>query len=103
VLGWAVREGITNVLRHSDAAHARVRVLVAGGDAAVEIEDDGRPSDGGNEGGEGRRAGTGLTGLRERTARLGGGVEAGPLASGGFRLRVAVPVTAAAATGGEAT
>lgn len=94
VLGWAVREGITNVLRHSDAAHARVRVLVGDVDAAVEIEDDGKapaaddPDDGS------RRVGTGLTGLRERAARLGGGIEAGPLASGGFRLRVAVPVAA---------
>ena len=26
VLGWAVREGVTNVLRHSDAARARIRV-----------------------------------------------------------------------------
>ena len=107
VLGWAVREGITNVLRHSDAAHARVRVLVAGGDATVEIEDDGRPpSDVAAEDGEGRRRGTGLTGLRERAARLGGGLEAGPLASGGFRLRVAVPVGmagGAAGAGGEAT
>ena len=102
VLGWAVREGITNVLRHSDAAHARVRVLVAGGDAAVEIEDDGRPASEAEESGEGRRTGTGLAGLRERAARLGGGLEAGPLASGGFRLRVAVPV-AAVATGDEAT
>jgi len=94
VLGWAVREGITNVLRHSDAAHARVRVLVRAGDAAVEIEDDGRPpADPGREGVD-RRPGTGLTGLRERATRLGGGIEAGPLASGGFRLRVAVPLTA---------
>ena len=26
VLGWAVREGVTNVLRHSDAGRARIRV-----------------------------------------------------------------------------
>ncbi len=101
VLGWAVREGITNVLRHSDAAHARVRVLVAGGDAAVEIEDDGVASDGTAHDGSARRAGTGLTGLRERAARLGGALEAGPLAGGGFRLRVAVPMAGAAAGDGS--
>ena len=30
VLGWAVREGVTNVLRHSDAARAHIRVIVDG-------------------------------------------------------------------------
>jgi two-component system sensor histidine kinase DesK len=95
VLGWAVREGVTNVLRHSDAAHARVRVVVGGGDAVVEIEDDGgAPADADPATAHGR-PGMGLAGLRERAARLGGGIEAGPLASGGFRLRVAVPVAAA--------
>ena len=92
VLGWAVREGVTNVLRHSVASRARVRVVVANGDAAVEIEDDGPPTEAGDANEPGRRTGTGLTGLRERAAALGGGLEAGPVPSGGFRLRVAVPV-----------
>jgi two-component system sensor histidine kinase DesK len=97
VLGWAVREGVTNVLRHSDAAHARVRVTVADGAASVEIEDDGVAPDAGSPdgGSEGtRRAGTGLAGLRERAAALGGGVEAAPIGGGGFRLSVAVPIPA---------
>jgi two-component system, NarL family, sensor histidine kinase DesK len=94
VLGWAVREGTTNVLRHSDAAHAHVRVVVGNGEAAVEVEDDGRMDGVADPAGEAPSPGTGLVGLRERAVRLGGGVEAGPLASGGFRLRVAVPVLA---------
>jgi two-component system sensor histidine kinase DesK len=94
VLGWAVREGITNVLHHSDAAHARVRVLVADREAAVEIEDDGGgPAAAADAGADGaRRPGLGLAGLRERAAGVGGRVEAGPMARGGFRLRVAVPL-----------
>ena len=42
VLAWAVREGVTNVLRHSDAGRARVRVIEIGESWAVEVTDDGR-------------------------------------------------------------
>lgn len=92
VLGWAVREGVTNVLRHSDATTARIRVIADGNLRTVEVEDDGRGAeprgDGASHRGEG---GTGLAGLRERASRLGGFVEAGPLPGRGFRLRVTVP------------
>jgi signal transduction histidine kinase len=37
------------------------------------------------------RPGTGLAGLAERAARLGGRLEAGPLAGQGYRLRIEVP------------
>jgi two-component system sensor histidine kinase DesK len=87
VLGWAVREGVTNVLRHSGAATARIRVLVDGTRRAVEVVDDGTGSPPATAG-----DGTGLAGLRERAARLGGSVEAGPLPGRGFRLTVAIPV-----------
>jgi two-component system sensor histidine kinase DesK len=96
VLGWTVREGVTNVLRHSGAATVRIRVLVDAGRRAVEVEDDGTgPAPGPTD------EGSGLAGLRERAARLGGSVEAGPLPGRGFRLRVAIPVEPApAATAG---
>ena len=100
VLGWAVREGVTNVLRHSDAAQARIRVIVDGGVRAIEVEDDG--SLGGRvEPAEDGAGGMGLAGLRERATALGGSLEAGPMPGRGFRLRVTVPVAAAA--GGPAT
>ncbi len=97
VLGWAVREGVTNVLRHSDAAWARIRVIVDSELRAVEVEDDGHPpgpSDA--HGSAGGSPGMGLVGLRERAGALGGSLEAGPRADGGFRLRVAIPVASAA-------
>jgi two-component system sensor histidine kinase DesK len=97
VLGWAVREGVTNVLRHSDAGRARIRVIVDDGTRAVEVEDDGAGSDreGGALGaGAGGPAGSGLTGLRERATALGGSLEAGPMPGRGFRLRVTLPVVA---------
>lgn len=76
LFGWAVREGITNVVRHARATRCTVSLSAA----CVEIRDDGTgtPAPGGN----------GLTGLRERMAAAGGTVEAGPAAPGGWRLRV---------------
>lgn len=101
VLGWAVREGVTNVLRHSDAGRARIRVIVGDGLRAVEVEDDGAGGDRAALEPIGAEvAGSGLAGLRERATALGGSLEAGPMPGRGFRLRVAVPVVPAA--GGSA-
>jgi two-component system, NarL family, sensor histidine kinase DesK len=85
VLAWAVREGTTNVIRHSGALHCAIRVHADGHRAAVEIEDDGSaaPSTG---------PGSGLSGLRERARPVRGELEAGALPEGGFRLRLTVPL-----------
>jgi two-component system sensor histidine kinase DesK len=85
VLGWAVREGATNVLRHSGAASAHVRFERDDGRVAVEITDDG-PG-----GGEPGTRGSGLAGLAERVAAGGGRLKAGQLPEGGYRLRVELP------------
>ena len=92
MLGWAVREGVTNVLRHSEARSARIRILGEPSSRAVEVTDDGRGTSEPDGSEALDRAGVGLAGLRERAARLGGTVEAGPLPDRGFRLLVAVPV-----------
>ncbi|RKS73957.1 two-component system sensor histidine kinase DesK [Motilibacter peucedani] len=86
LFGWAVREGVTNVVRHSGARHCRVRVRADG----VEIVDDGRgPCPGGG-------AGSGLAGLRERVRQAGGEVAVGRASeSGGFALRVELPAARA--------
>jgi two-component system, NarL family, sensor histidine kinase DesK len=83
LLGWAVREGLTNVVRHSRAGTCAVRLSRAG----VEITDDGV--------GAAAPAGNGLNGLRERVVAAGGSVEAGPAQPSGWRLLVS-----AAAEGG---
>jgi two-component system sensor histidine kinase DesK len=81
LFGWVVREGVTNVVRHSQAQ--RVRVAVSR--TSVEVVDDG-------SGGPGTPAGGhGLDGLRERLAAVGGHLEAGPVDAGGFRLFAEVP------------
>ncbi len=86
-LGWAVREGTTNVLRHSAAASCRVGFERDGDRVEVVIADDGA---GGVPGGNGA-GGSGLAGLAERVAGCGGRLQAGPRPEGGFQLRVEVP------------
>jgi two-component system, NarL family, sensor histidine kinase DesK len=81
LFGWAVREGLTNVVRHARASCCTVRLSRS----AVEIVDDGtgEPAPDGAV-----PPGNGLSGLRERAAAAGGRVDAGPLQAGGWQLRV---------------
>ena len=92
VLAWAVREGATNVLRHSHAQRCRFSFRRTPTGAELEVLDDGigvaSVSDG---------AGHGLTGLAERVAALQGRVLAGPAPAGGYRLAVELPMPAAGA------
>jgi len=87
VLAWTVREGVTNVIRHSHAKRCDIRITRANGRISVVVVDDGH---GGREGVEG----SGLRGLAERAAARGGTAQAGPLPTAGFSLRVTVPVPA---------
>ena len=87
VLAWAVREGTTNVVRHSHAEHCDIRVETDGELAAVEVADDG------NAAATATAAGSGLAGLAERARTVRGTLEAGPRREGGFRLRLTIPLT----------
>jgi two-component system, NarL family, sensor histidine kinase DesK len=83
LFGWVVREGLTNIVRHSHASSCAVRLLPA----QVEIVDDGVGAAApGNPG----PPGNGLSGLRERVLAAGGVVDAGPLQPKGWRLRVSL-------------
>jgi two-component system, NarL family, sensor histidine kinase DesK len=105
LLAWAVREASTNIVRHSGARHAGITVTVTGTSAGAEVTDDGAgppagrgtpTADGDSEPGA---AGSGLAGLAERAARLGGTLLAGGGRNGGFRVRVTVPLTTADVNG----
>jgi two-component system sensor histidine kinase DesK len=86
VLAWAVREGTTNVIRHSGARSCRIAVQPGPLAASAEVVDDGHDAAAPNG------TGSGLAGLRERAEHMAGHLEAGPAPGGGFRLFVTVPV-----------
>ena len=86
-----VQESLTNVVRHAGRVAATVGMRQDGGYMYVDVV---------NEGGAVSAAfsdgtGTGLTGMRERAAALGGTLDAGPRPGGGFAVHARLPVTAA--------
>ncbi len=87
VLALALREAITNVVRHSGANRCRIRTRSEVGKVWLEIEDDGS-SKGGHV-----QQGSGLLGMRERLEALGGELELLPsrFASSGILLRASLP------------
>ncbi|MFZ3474425.1 sensor histidine kinase [Streptomyces sp. 4.24] len=92
LLGWVVRESVTNVIRHSGAAGCDIEVRGAAERVRLVITDDGSggvgsaPPDGGPPG-------SGLTGLAERLAAAGGTLVSGPAPGGrGFRVTAELPL-----------
>ncbi|MEV6159018.1 sensor histidine kinase [Nonomuraea sp. NPDC052129] len=81
LLGWVVREGVTNIIRHSGATEAEIDL--AG--LTLTIRDNGPDGPLPTEGG------SGLRGLAERLGQAGGSVEAGPHPGGGFQLTATLP------------
>ncbi|HEX9097743.1 MAG TPA: sensor histidine kinase [Candidatus Dormibacteraeota bacterium] len=84
VIAWTVREGVTNVMRHSQAKRCAIRISNQDGRVTVDVVDDGQ--------GGMPKAGSGLRGLEERVRERGGIMTAEPLAHDGFRLRVTLPL-----------
>ncbi|MGW4421296.1 sensor histidine kinase [Streptosporangium sp. NPDC004631] len=85
LLAWVVREGTTNVLRHSSATRCRIAIAIRHGAAVLEMTNDGVAGAGGH-------GGTGLAGLSERLSAMGGVVTAGAGGAGRFRLRATIPL-----------
>jgi two-component system sensor histidine kinase DesK len=83
VFGWAVREGVTNMLRHSEVRYGSIAVAARDGSARLEIVNDGVRGPRGTDG-------NGLAGLTDRAVALGGSVTAGQVGDE-FRLVVEIP------------
>jgi two-component system, NarL family, sensor histidine kinase DesK len=66
-LAYALREAVTNVVRHAQARHCWISIAARSGQAVLEVRDDGR-------GGE-TREGSGLQGMRERLREVSGTLE----------------------------
>ncbi|WP_433364541.1 sensor histidine kinase [Actinoplanes sp. CA-142083] len=82
-----VQEALTNVLRHAGSTSAEVTVTYAANVVELEVTDSGlggTPPSG---------QGSGIAGMKERAAALGGELTAGPRAGGGFRVHAVLPVT----------
>jgi len=103
LLGWVVREGATNIIRHSGGHQCEIAVRDAGGTVTVTIRDDG-PSVPSSLSPSAPLAtgGHGLDGLRERLAADGGTLAAGPCPGGGFLLTATVPVPVPASASASA-
>lgn len=86
-----VQEGLTNVRRHAGpGVHVVVRLVVADGELAVSVGDDGRGAGADGPRGDGR--GLGLVGMRERVTTVGGTLDAGPRPGGGFAVDARIPL-----------
>jgi signal transduction histidine kinase len=82
-----VQEALTNVTRHAGRpATATVRLRYGPDELAVEVTDDGPGAE------DTSGTGSGLLGMAERAAALGGHLEAGPRPDGGFRVAARLPV-----------
>ncbi len=80
-LGLALREAVTNVVRHAGARTCRVSLQRRGEEVFLQVQDDGSGFD--------AAEGNGLIGMRERLASVGGRLER--VVSRGTALTMAVP------------
>jgi two-component system sensor histidine kinase DesK len=86
-LAWCLREAVTNVVRHSGASSCRIRLTRHADILSLEVRDDGA----GISPGGGAVPGTGLHGMSERLAAVGGRLRITPAAARGFTVTAAVP------------
>lgn len=82
------QEALTNAMKHAGPG-AKMSVLLKWNDDEVvlQVDDDGRGAAALSDGG-----GTGIIGMRERAALFGGTVHAAPRATGGYRVRLTLPL-----------
>jgi signal transduction histidine kinase len=84
-----IQESLTNVARHAGPARVTVRVTYGDAGIHVEVDDDGRAP---NNRIATIGSGSGITGMRERAAAVGGELSAGFRQGGGFRVSARLPI-----------
>ncbi|WUU15627.1 histidine kinase [Streptomyces sp. NBC_00663] len=88
-----VQEALTNAVRHAGAEPAvRVEVYEEQGALRLAVTDDGAGATGS---GSSSAGGFGLVGMRERARSVGGTLDAGPRAGGGFEVTAVLPLRGA--------
>jgi signal transduction histidine kinase len=83
-----IQESLTNAIRHAGPATAAVSLGYGRDELRVEVTDTGH----GPAPPAGHNGGHGLAGMRERAATVGGTLETGPGAAGGFRVAARLPL-----------
>ena len=89
-----IQEALTNVRKHAPTSRAEVHLSYEPDRVRIDVSDDGGPS--GAVGGTVLKAsglGHGLIGMRERVLMYGGGMQAGPMPGGGFRVEAVLPLS----------
>ncbi|MGW2812188.1 histidine kinase [Streptomyces sp. NPDC001415] len=91
LLGWVVREAVTNVVRHSAASRCEIVVEGTPERVTLTVTDNGKGAPAAPAPAP-RIGGTGLKGLTERLAAAGGSLTAGPAPRAGFQVSAELPV-----------
>ena len=94
-----VQEALTNSARHSNGTSATIRIAYREDALVIEVYDDGAPRLPGRPPVQAHGAGTGITGMTERAAALGGTLQAARLPNGGFAVRARLPLPGPAQDG----
>ena len=81
-----VQESLTNILKHSQPAHTKVRLIYRPESLLLEVTDDGphTPANAAN--------GHGVIGIKERVSLFGGTVRIGPVPDGGWSVHAELPL-----------
>jgi signal transduction histidine kinase len=94
-----VQEALSNAMRHAPGSHVQVHVAYRPDGLALDVRNDAVPPASSAvpvlvaSGARAAGGGHGLVGMRERATMLGGSLEAGPTADGGFRVTAVLPVS----------
>jgi signal transduction histidine kinase len=87
-----VQEALTNSARHSGGTNATVRITYREDALTVEVDDDGALRSPGRPPAQPQGTGSGIAGMTERAAALGGTLQACPRPGGGFTVRARLPL-----------
>jgi signal transduction histidine kinase len=96
-----VQEALTNSARHSGGTNATVRIAYQKAALVLEVADDGARRPPGRPAGQPLGTGSGIAGMTERAAALGGTLRAGLRPGGGFAVRARLPLPGLSLDGGD--
>jgi signal transduction histidine kinase len=94
-----LQEALSNAMRHAPGSHVRLHMAYRPDSLELEIRNDAEAPASSSapvlvaSGAGAAEGGHGLVGMRERATMLGGSLDAGPTADGGFRVAAVLPAS----------